>query len=131
MWSRWSFVDLGGFTTEALLFSGLTDTGQPLDQETCEKLMSISAATKPATLAETAPTFLTANNQRGIEATLAEVLDANRRLFSEERGRLERWADDRLLAAEESLKNTKARLAQLKRDARKVATLQEQDTIAF
>src|SRR3546814_2790547 len=37
--------------------------------------------------------------------------------------------DDKLLAAEEALKNTKARIAQLKRDARKAATLQEQDGI--
>jgi hypothetical protein len=33
------------------------------------------------------------------------------------------------LAAEEALKNTKAHIAQLKRDARKAATLQEQDGI--
>ncbi|HRQ89919.1 MAG TPA: hypothetical protein PLA50_14065, partial [Bacteroidia bacterium] len=32
-------------------------------------------------------------------------------------------------AAEEALKHTKARIAQLKRDARKAATLQEQDAI--
>ena len=34
-------------TTEALLFSGLTDDGQVLDQEACEKLMAIPAAGKP------------------------------------------------------------------------------------
>jgi len=33
------------------------------------------------------------------------------------------------LAAEEALKNTKTRIAQLKRDARKAATLQEQEVI--
>lgn len=116
-------------TTEALLFSGLTDAGEPLDQETCEKLMSLPAAGKPAALSEASPPALDANRQRGIEATLAEILDANRRLFNEERDRLERWAADKLLAAEEALKSTKARIAQLKRDSRKAATLQEQDAI--
>lgn len=116
-------------TTEALLFSGLTDDGQVLDQETCEKLMAIPAAGKPTPLSTTVPEALLANNQRAVAATVADVLEANQRLFDEERDKLERWADDKLLAAEEALKNTKARIAQLKRDARKAATLQEQDGI--
>lgn len=116
-------------TTEALLFSGLTDDGQVLDQETCEKLMAIPAAGKPAPLSTTVPVALLANSQRAVAATIAQVLEANQRLFNEERDKLERWADDKLLAAEEALKNTKARIAQLKRDARKAVTLQEQDGI--
>ena len=116
-------------TSEALLFSGLTDDGEPLDQETCEKLMGIPAAGKPAALHADVPQALAANSQRAVAATIAQVLEANQRLFNEERDKLERWADDKLLAAEEALKNTKARIAQLKRDARKAATLQEQDGI--
>lgn len=116
-------------TTEALLFSGLTDDGQVLDQEVCEKLMSIPAAGKPEPLSTAVPEALLANSQRAVAATLAQMLEANQRLFNEERDKLERWADDKLLAAEEALKNTKARIAQLKRDARKAATLQEQDGI--
>ena len=116
-------------TTEALLFSGLTDDGEPLDQETCEKLMSIPSAGVPVALHATSPEALTANSQRAVAATIAQVLEANQRLFNEERDKLERWADDKLLAAEEALKNTKARIAQLKRDARKAATFQEQDGI--
>jgi hypothetical protein len=38
------------------------------------------------------------------QATIAEVLEANQRLFNEERDKLERWADDKLLAAEEALR---------------------------
>lgn len=116
-------------TTEALLFSGLTDDGQVLDQEACEKLMAIPAAGKPTPLSSTVPEGLLANSQRVVAATIAQVLEANQRLFNEERDKLERWADDKLLAAEEALKNTKARIAQLKRDARKAVTLQEQDGI--
>lgn len=115
--------------TEALLFSGLTDDGEPLDQETCEKLMTIPSAEIPAALHATPPESLIANSQRAVAATVAHALEANQRLFNEERDKLERWADDKLLAAEEALKNTKARIAQLKRDARKATTLQEQDGI--
>lgn len=116
-------------TSETLLFSGLTDDGQVLDQETCEKLMAIPAAGKPTPLSATVPETLLANSQRALNAAIAQLLETNQRLFNEERDKLERWADDKLLAAEEALKNTKARIAQLKRDARKAATLQEQGGI--
>jgi ERCC4-related helicase len=116
-------------TTEALLFSGCTDDGQLLDQEACEKLLTIPAAGKPVVAHDDPPRDLAANSQRRIQSTIAEVLEANQRLFNEERDKLERWADDKLLAAEEALKNTKARISQLKRDGRKATTLQEQDGI--
>jgi hypothetical protein len=129
-WLTLSRVEVTAFeTTEVLLFSGLTDEGQVLDQETCEKLMTIPAANQPTPINTTVPGTLLANSQRAVGATIAQVLEANQRLFNEERDKLERWADDKLLAAEEALKNTKARIAQLKRDARKAATLQEQDGI--
>ena len=116
-------------TTEALLFSGLIDEGELIDQETCEKLLTIPAAGKPGVCHDPAPNTLEANSQRHVMATIAVILEANQRLFNEERDKLERWADDKLVAAEEALKNTKARIAQLKRDGRKAATLQEQDGI--
>ena len=129
-WLTLARLEVAAFeTTEALLFSGLTDDGQVLDQEACEKLMAIPAAGKPTPLSTIVPEALLANSQRAVAATIAQVLEANRRLFNEERDKLERWADDKLLAAEEALRNTKARIAQLKRDARKAATLQEQDGI--
>ena len=129
-WLTLARVEVTAFeTTEALLFSGLTDDGQVLDQEACEKLMAIPAAGKPTPLSTSVPEALLANSQRAVAATIAQVLEANQRLFNEERDKLERWADDKLLAAEEALKNTKARIAQLKRDARKAVTLQEQDAI--
>ena len=112
-----------------LLFSGLTDQGEPLDQNTCEKLMSMPVMSRPTALSTTIPATLIANSQRAADATIAQVLEANQRLFNEERDKLERWADDKLLAAEEALKNTKTRIAQLKRDARKATTLQEQEVI--
>ena len=129
-WLTLARIEVNAFeTTEALLFSGLTDDGQVLDQETCEKLMAVPAADKPALTEKAVPGSLLANNQRAIAATVALVLESNQLLFNEEREKLERWADDKLVAAEEVLKNTKAQIGQLKHDARKAATLQEQDSI--
>jgi hypothetical protein len=116
-------------TTEALLFSAQTDDGDWLDQETCEKLLAIPATGKAFAVSAAIPDALQANSTRRVQATVHDVLEANQRLFNEEREKLERWADDKLAAAEEALKNTKARIAQLKRDSRKAATLQEQGGI--
>ncbi|MBX4378586.1 hypothetical protein K4H02_26355, partial [Mycobacterium tuberculosis] len=75
-----------------------------LDQEACEKLLTIPAAGKPVAAGDDPPSSLEANSRRRVQATIAELLEANQRLFNEERDKLERWADDKLLAAEEALK---------------------------
>ncbi|MGE6608300.1 SNF2-related protein [Halomonas sp. NPDC076908] len=129
-WLRLDRLQVTAFeTTETLLFSGLTDDGQSLDQEVCEKLMAVEAQGKPQVLDDKPPAQLVANSERHINAAVADIFEANQRLFNEERDKLEKWAEDKLLAAEEALKNTKARIAQLKRDARKASTLQEQSDI--
>lgn len=116
-------------TAEELLFSGITDAGQQLDQETCEKLMAVQAAGRPSKVTQPAPVVLEANSLLQVQAAITELLEANQRIFNEERDKLEKWADDKLMASEELLRNTKTRIVQLKRDSRKAATLQEQSGI--
>lgn len=126
-WLRLDKLEVTAFeTTDALLFSGLTDDGRILDQEACEKLMAVEALNRPDRVNGPPPSELNANADRHIAAAVAEILEINQRLFNDERDKLEKWAEDKLMAAEEALKNTKARITQLKRDARKAATLQEQ-----
>lgn len=129
-WLTLSHVEVTSFdTTEALIFSSVTDEGNVLDQEFCEKLLNLPAQSAPRALEDTGPEILRLNNERAIAAMIARVLESNQRLFNEERDKLERWADDKLLAAEMLLKNTKAQLQQRKRDSRRATTLQEQETI--
>lgn len=115
--------------TESLLFSAMLDDGQTLDQETCEKLFSVQAVGKPTRVGDNPPQRLAANATRLAQARIAELLEANQRLFNEEREKLEKWADDKLLAAEQGLRDTKAHIALLKRDARKAATLEAQSAV--
>lgn len=129
-WLRLDRLQVTAFeTTDKLLFSGLTDNGQAIDQETCEKIMSVEAKGLPASIKDAPPPQLMANSERHIAAAIDDILEANQQLFNEERDKLEKWADDKLMSAEEALRNTKATIAQLKRDARKAATLQEQSDI--
>lgn len=129
-WLQLTHLQITAFeTSEYLLFSGISDSGQLLDQELCEKLMGIAASKAPAAINMTAPTTLLANSERQVAASIAQAVEANERLFNDERDKLEKWADDKVFAAEENLRNTKAKIAQLKRDARKAQTLLEQADI--
>lgn len=129
-WLRLDLLTVSALdTVETLIFTAATDDGAMLDQECCEKLFMVAAKGTPPRIAETEPAMLQANSQRRIEARIAGFVEENQRLFMEERDKLEKWAEDKLLATEEALRDTKARIAQLKRDARKAASLEEQARI--
>lgn len=116
-------------TIENLIFTGATDSGQLLDPETCEKLFSVDVRQAPESINIPPPQLLIDNKQRRIDSHVAEFLEENQRLFVSERDKLEQWADDKLLATEEALKDTKAKIAQTKRDSRKAPTLDEQSEL--
>jgi hypothetical protein len=115
---------------EHLLFSAITDTGKSLDQETCERLFHCYAMTAPVSdpphqLAER----LEKEAERHVQATIGASLEANNTLFSEERERLEKWAEDMIVAAEKDLADTKAQIKAVRRQSRLVATLDEQNAL--
>ena len=114
---------------EFLLFSAFTDAGQSLDQETCEKLFRCDARTTPVEPAAQSQEKLDREAQRHAQATIARSLETNSRVFAEERERLERWADDMVLAAEKELADTKAQIKVLNRQARLATTVDEQHAL--
>jgi hypothetical protein len=118
---------------EYLLFSALTDTGQSIDQETCEKLMATPATVQASGSANTTDltqaTRLNQEAQRHADATVAHALETNNAHFTEARDKLYRWAEDMELAVEQALKNTKEQIKVAQREARQAPTLAEQQTI--
>lgn len=113
---------------EYLLFSALTDAGQTLDQETCEKLMA-TPATVQGSGDLTQTTRLQQEAQRHADATVAHALETNNAHFTEARDKLDRWAADMELAVEQALKNTKEQIKVAQREARQAPTLAEQQAI--
>lgn len=117
---------------EFLLFSGLTDEDETLDQETCEKLMACHAqpAAAPIGLApELTPALasrMQAEATRHAQATVAQSLETNNKHFTDARDKLDRWADDMEQSAEQALKNTKEQIKVAQREARQAPTLEEQ-----
>ncbi|MDZ7617202.1 MAG: ATP-dependent helicase, partial [Patescibacteria group bacterium] len=115
---------------EYLLFSGFDDQGESLDQETMEKLFQCEGHIDGGVaIPDSITARLAAESQRHAQATVSRSLDANSRHFQEAREKLERWADDMVLAAEKSLRNTKEKIKSLEREARQAATLAEQHRI--
>jgi len=117
---------------EYLLFSALTDEGHSLDQETCEKLMATAASVQASAamrIPENTHTRLQLEAERHAQATVAQALETNNAHFTDARDKLDRWADDMELAAEQALKNTKEQIKVAQREARHATTLAEQHAI--
>jgi dihydroxyacetone kinase-like predicted kinase len=72
---------------------------------------------------------LAAESERHAKATVSRSLEQNNEYFNEAREKLEKWADDMVLAAEKSLKDTKEQIKQNQRQARLAVNLEEQHVI--
>lgn len=115
---------------EYLLFSAIDEQGITIDQESCEKLFNCRAKkTGDAHIPEAIHQRLTAEAQRHSQATINQSLEANNRYFNEAREKLEKWADDLVLAAEKALKDTKEQIKICQRQARLAISLDEQHDI--
>ena len=114
-------------TEEYLLFSGFDDGGLSLDQETIDKLFQCSGCVDPgAEIPVAIADRLAKESTRHAEATVSRSLEENSRHFQQAREKLERWADDMVLAAEKSLRDTKEKIKVLQREARQSPTLADQ-----
>ena len=127
-WMQLSLLELDSFQHEEhLVFTGMTDTGEVLDQESCEKLFYLLATTTD--LQASPPMELQTNAQRQLEATLSRALELNDQFFQQERDKLEAWADDRIASAEQALKDTKLKLKGLKRQARMALSMEDAERL--
>jgi hypothetical protein len=129
-WLELNLLELHSFDIEEhLVFSALSDSGENLDQEACEALFKLDGGEELLPLQTKLPQELDHLAQRHIEVALNRALNQNDEHFRREREKLEQWADDQLVAAEQLLEDTKYRLRDAKRRARLAETVVEQKTI--
>lgn len=115
---------------EYLLFSAFDDTGNSLDQETCEKLFHCQGQTQPLpTVPQQVQHRLGQEQERHALATLAKNLEENNKHFAEARDQLDKWAEDMELAAQKEIDDTKRRIKELQRQCRQATTMQEQHSL--
>jgi F0F1-type ATP synthase membrane subunit b/b' len=67
--------------------------------------------------------------ERHSKATISRSLEQNSKYFNDARDKLEKWADDLVLASEKALTDTKEQIKALRRQARQSVTLDEQHEI--
>jgi hypothetical protein len=130
-WLSLQHVRIDSFdANEFLLFSGIDDQGNNLDQETCEKLFNCAGVHNgEITPPEAAQQRLRADENRYVQATIARNLEENSRHFAEARDQLDKWAEDMEMAAQRELDDTKRLIRDLQRQSRQAPTLQEQYSI--
>lgn len=115
---------------EYLLFSGIEADGTPMEHEACEKLFNCMAdSCQAVTISESIVSRLHAESERHAKATISQSLEENNKHFNEAREKLEKWADDLVLAAERALRDTKEQIKLAQRQARVATTLDEQHEI--
>lgn len=115
---------------EFLLFSAVADSGNNLDQETCEKLFNcIGQFCIIESIPEAISKRLQADSDRHIEATIARNLEENNRHFAEARDQLDKWAEDMEMAAQKELDDTKRQILDLQRRSRQAPTMDEQHSL--
>ena len=128
-WLNLQLLSIESFRREDyLLFSGFDEEGNSLDPEVCQKLFNCSAMITGSN------TFLSDANQkrllgdadRHVRATISRSAEENNKFFQEERERLDRWAEDMVLASEKELADTKAQIRVFTRQARMATTMEEQ-----
>ena len=84
------------------------------------------ATQQPKIIEDGSNTRLQANAQLHCQAVINRVSEANNQFFKIEREKLEKWADDKILASEQALQDTKNKLRNLKRLSGQVTTVEEQ-----
>jgi len=130
-WLELNLLELESFQLEEhLVFSAQADDGSWLDAEACQRLLELPGrSTGQRAEPSGVPAKFDANVRRQIDAALAKALEENNTYFQAEREKLDQWAEDQLLAAEQSLHDTKAQLKDAKRRARAASTVDEQASI--
>lgn len=104
--------------------------GTALDAETMEKLFSCAGTvTDPATIPDAVRERLAAESERHAGGTINRSLEQNSLHFHEALEKLERWADDAVLAAEKALRDTKELIKAESRQAREAEISEEQHQI--
>jgi len=112
---------------EYLLFSAFDQSGKSLDQETCEKLFRCNAEVQPiSVIPKGEGKRLKEEAKRHAAAAVVKSMERNSQLFQNERDRLERWAEDNILASEKELSDIKEQIKSVKRQSRLAPTLDEQ-----
>ena len=113
-----SAVDIDEF----LVFAAVTDQNQPLDEEICRKLLSLTASLGPEV---TDTPDLSEFRNAQVAVRLKEIDTRNGRFFDEEVLKLDRWSEDLKLSLEHEIKELDKQIREFRRSAALAQSLQD------
>ncbi|MEA2175281.1 MAG: hypothetical protein QOD00_2873, partial [Blastocatellia bacterium] len=112
-------------TEDHLIFSALTDTGNILDQETCERLFNIGAISgSEIQIPSERQEQLSTLTETTVSRILGEIGERNSKFFEQEIEKIDKWAEDRKQGLEIELKELDAEIKSLVRESRMASDLQ-------
>ena len=109
---------------ENILFAGIEDGGQPLDDNACRRLFDLAAETGQSVLPVAVPTLddLLQLQKDGI---LAEISKRNNSWLDQETSKLDRWSDDLEIGLNQEIEELKQKIREDKKASLAAATLEE------
>jgi len=111
-----------------MIFGGVTDTGKALDEQVVERLFELPCELTPNGAISIPPPLKNVVDSR--EMDLLEQLKAQKaEWFAEESQKLEKWAEDKIAAAEKELSDVKVQARDLKREMRSATDPMDQHRI--
>ena len=129
-WLAVNVLTLQSFDIEEhLIITAMSEAGEVLAAEVCQRLMRLDARVIDGNLDNTSDKFdqkflPTIELQR--QSTLNQALQANQVFFQKEQDKIDQWAEDKLKAAEIALEDIKIKVRSLQREARQASTMEEQ-----
>jgi ERCC4-related helicase len=127
-WLCLTNLTVSSFDTEDwLLFAGITDDGQKLDPDQCQRLFSLTATdTSQLSLSPEAPvrTLMEAQLTEQQQAVVARMSEKNAEFFELEMEKLEGWAGDLKESLEHELKEIDRVIKETKREAQLASSLE-------
>lgn len=129
-WLSVNVLTLQSFDIEEhLIITAMSEAGEVLAAEVCQRLMRLDARVIDGNLDNTSDKF----NQKFLptielqrQSTLNQALQANQVFFQKEQHKIDQWAEDKLKAAEIALEDIKIKVRSLQREARQASTMEEQ-----
>lgn len=128
-WLELNQLSLQSFANEEyLIFTALSDTGEVIDSEFIELLFRLNAyvATESPAIETALEDKLSDTVKRQIQTALNKALDENNAYFQRERAKLDAWAEDMMLAAEQELEDVRTQIKQARKASRLAESLEEQ-----
>jgi len=113
-------------TTDHILFIGNDNNHDPMENDLLKRMLELPATTQVASLSTSEETFLEERETFEKKNLLGLLRENDNRFFLEETEKLTKWAEDKVFAAENAIKETKSKIKELNRQSKQVQTSQEQ-----